>query len=61
MADGSTNLSRQHPEYAAALEKARKEGATGDVYRVEDAWGGYWQCASPYGPYMFRIGKASQQ
>jgi hypothetical protein len=45
-----------HHEYARALAKARKEGAIGAVYRIEDAWGGYWQCPTKFGPYNFRVG-----
>lgn len=32
-----------------------KNFATGPVWRVEDAWGGYWQCQTAYGPYTFRL------
>ena len=38
-----------------AEAKALKEGCELPVHRVEDVWGGYWQCKSPSGVYTFRL------
>jgi hypothetical protein len=41
-------------EEARAFAKA--QGAVDDfVGYVDDAWGGYWQCKTKYGPYTFRL------
>ena len=37
-----------------AWEIALRNGAIGPLHRVEDKWGGYWQCETVYGPYTFR-------
>jgi hypothetical protein len=34
---------------------AKKNGCTGPVHKVEDPYGGYWQTASQFGPYTFRV------
>jgi hypothetical protein len=47
----------QHPQYAEALAKAQKEGMIGGLHRVEDAWGGYWQCRTEHGIYNFVVGR----
>jgi hypothetical protein len=51
----SEHPNQAHPEFAAAQEHARKNGATSPAYHTDDAWGGYWQCATEHGPYNFRI------
>ena len=35
--------------------KAHKAGSTGDLGWVVDIWGGYYQVATIYGPYNFRL------
>ena len=47
--------SMDHPEYLAALRLADAVGRCGPLYRIEDSWGGYWQCMTPCGVYNFRI------
>lgn len=42
-------------DYAIALRMAKSQGMNGELHRVEDDEGGYWQCATPYGPYNFRV------
>lgn len=44
----------KHPDYARALLIAKGQGIIGQLHRVEDRWGGYWQCATPHGVYNFR-------
>jgi hypothetical protein len=34
---------------------AHKAGAIGPLGFIDDAWGGYWQCATVYGPWNFRV------
>jgi len=43
-------VSRNHPEYKKALEKAKAQGAD-EVYRVFD----YWQCSVNKQPYNFKV------
>lgn len=47
----------EHPHYQQALLWAKKNGMVGMLYRVEDAWGGYWQCKTKNGIYNFSTGK----
>lgn len=38
-----------------AWEIARNAGCIGEVRHVQDRWGGYYQCATEYGPYNFSL------
>lgn len=38
-----------------AEAKAKQAQATGPVGYISDAWGGYWQCQTVYGPWTFRL------
>lgn len=40
---------------------AKAAGASGPAMAIIDAWGGYWQCATPSGPYNFRLPPAPQK
>jgi hypothetical protein len=37
-----------------AEQIAKREGGS-KLWFVHDAWGGYWQCSTPNGPYTFRL------
>jgi hypothetical protein len=52
--DKAVKTKEERPDYSEALRIALRQGLLGDIHRVEDAWGGYWQCNTVHGPYNFR-------